>query len=118
MNRLALALLVLSAAAAPADAIPAFARRYGVPCAMCHDPVPHLNPYGERFAAMGFVMSEDDTVGTSSHGDPLLRLNNTLPLSIRFDAYVRASGGRNVRWVGGVGAGPGGGGSHTGGRGH
>jgi len=98
MRRAALTLLFAAAAAAPADAIPAFARRYGVPCSLCHDPIPHLNPYGELFAARGYVMSEDDTVGTDSHGDPLLRLNNTLPLAIRFDAYVRASGSRSVRW--------------------
>jgi len=98
MRRAAIALLIAAAAAAPADAIPAFARRYGVPCSLCHDPIPHLNAFGEVFAARGYVMSEEDTVGTDSHGDPLLRLNNTLPLAIRFDAYVRASGSRSVRW--------------------
>lgn len=98
MTRYALALLFALAVVDPLEAIPAFARRYGVPCSLCHDPIPHLNPYGLRFAAMGYVMSDEDTVGTESHGDPLLRLNNTLPLAIRFDAYVRASGGRSVRW--------------------
>jgi hypothetical protein len=98
MKRLALAALFGAIVAAPADAIPAFARKYGVPCSMCHDPIPNLNPYGMRFAAMGYVMSDEDTVGTNSHGDPLLRLNDALPIAIRFDAYVRASGGRSVRW--------------------
>jgi len=74
-----------------ASAIPAFARKYRVSCAQCHAPVPRLNAFGEAFAANGFEFAPGepprDTIAT---GDPLLRLQNDLPLAIRFDSYVRA----------------------------
>jgi hypothetical protein len=66
----------------------------------CHAPVPRLNAFGEAFAANGFEFAVGepprDTVGT---GDALLRLQNDLPLAIRYDAYIRAqnkpTGGQN-----------------------
>jgi len=42
MKRLALTLLAAAAFAAPADAIPAFARKYHLTCMTCHDPIPRL----------------------------------------------------------------------------
>ncbi|MHB0962428.1 MAG: hypothetical protein ACYC5V_04355 [Gemmatimonadaceae bacterium] len=86
------AALLIALAALPLDAyaIPAFARKYRVSCSMCHQPVPRLTPFGENFAANGFEMAVGeeprDTIAT---GDPLLRLQNTLPLAIRFEAYQR-----------------------------
>jgi hypothetical protein len=86
----AAALFALTLQPADASAIPAFARKYRVSCSMCHQPVPRLNTFGENFAANGFEMAPGepprDTIGT---GDPLLRLNNTLPLAVRFEAYQR-----------------------------
>lgn len=81
----------------PAWGIPAFARKYGVSCAMCHDPIPKLNPYGELFMANGYALAPGDTTGTTSSGDPLLVLNSTFPIAMRLDAYLRAQGGNNVR---------------------
>jgi hypothetical protein len=70
--------------------IPAFARKYGLSCSVCHAPVPRLTAAGEAFAGNGFEfqVGEEprDTVAT---GDPLLRLQRTLPLAIRFDAYAQ-----------------------------
>ena len=87
----ATAALAVSSVARPAWAIPAFARKYRVSCMQCHAPVPRLNAFGEAFGANGyeFAVGEPprDTVGT---GDPLLRLQNDLPLAIRFDAFARA----------------------------
>lgn len=40
--------------AAVAEAIPLFARRYGVPCAQCHVAPPKLNEFGEAFVARGY----------------------------------------------------------------
>ena len=98
------ALLVLAcltaaglAAPAPGLGIPAFARKYGVSCAMCHDPIPKLNPYGEQFLANGLTLAPGDTTGTTSAGDPLLMMNSTFPIAMRLDAYMRAQGGNNVR---------------------
>jgi hypothetical protein len=97
-----LALLTLATSVMPrqARAIPAFARKYRVSCMQCHAPVPRLNAFGEAFAANGFEFAVGepprDTIGT---GDALLRMQNDLPLAIRFDAYVRAqnkpAGGQN-----------------------
>lgn len=36
------------------SAIPAFARKYGASCSLCHAPFPRLTAFGERFAANGF----------------------------------------------------------------
>ena len=86
-----LAASLLVTAAAPAAAIPAFARKYRTTCATCHSPVPRLNEFGARFAANGFefVPGEEprDTIGT---GDPLLRLQQNVPLAVRLDAYLAA----------------------------
>jgi len=86
-------LLTLSDAATASNAarIPAFARKYRVSCATCHSPIPRLNAVGEAFAANGFEFAPGevprDTINT---GDPLLRLQNNLPLAIRYDAYLTA----------------------------
>lgn len=76
---------------ASATTIPAFARKYGVSCSLCHAPVPRLTAFGEKFAANGFEMAPGeparDTINT---GDPLLRLQNTLPLAVRMDMYAAA----------------------------
>jgi hypothetical protein len=83
--------------ATPAEGIPAFARRYGLTCMTCHDPVPKLSGFGEQFLARGYRLSDEDTSGATSLGDPLLSLQQSLPLAIRLDAYVRAYGGHGVR---------------------
>lgn len=74
----------------PAGAIPAFARKYGVSCKLCHDPVPKLTAFGEQFAGNGFRFAAAepprDTIDT---GDPLLELARSVPLALRVDAYIR-----------------------------
>lgn len=84
------------ALAAPADAIPAFARRYNLTCMTCHDPAPRLNTFGEQFLARGYRLADDDTTGATTLGDPILWLQQTLPVAIRMDAYLRAYGGQTV----------------------
>ena len=88
---LALVLAPSVAEASNSTRIPAFARKYKVTCATCHSPVPRLNATGEAFAANGFEFKPGeaprDTIAT---GDPLLRLQNSLPLAIRYDAYLTA----------------------------
>jgi hypothetical protein len=96
MTRLILLATLAVTTTAPLHAIPAFARKYRTTCALCHDPIPKLNSFGQAFAARGFRLSEGDTTGASTLGDPLLLLQNTFPLAVRFDAYVRAMGGQRV----------------------
>lgn len=84
------ALLAVSEIGSAKVTIPAFARKYGVSCSLCHSPAPKLNAFGETFGANGFEFQPGeeprDTVAT---GDPLLRLQRVLPLAIRYDAYLR-----------------------------
>jgi hypothetical protein len=47
------ALVVLSASR-PARAIPAFGRRYGVPCATCHSAITRRNEFGDAFRKAGY----------------------------------------------------------------
>src|SRR5512134_3262827 len=90
-RRCAVALALVGLFPAVASAIPAFARKYGVSCRLCHDPAPKLNAFGEQFAGNGFRFAAAepprDTVDT---GDPLLDLARDLPLAFRVDAYIRA----------------------------
>lgn len=91
---LALMPLALTLFPSPVEAIPAFARRYGVSCALCHNPAPRLNAFGERFAGNGFRLAPgEDTPRTLNAGDALLTLPDHLPLAIRLDAYMTALSG-------------------------
>jgi hypothetical protein len=86
-----LVLVVLVALpAGEAEAVPAFARKYNVSCALCHNPAPRLTAVGEQFAANGFQFAlDEEPVDTVDTGDAQLLLLEQLPLAVRFDAYVR-----------------------------
>jgi hypothetical protein len=43
----------------PASAIPAFARKYGMPCSSCHEAWPKLSPFGQQFKDNGYQMGND-----------------------------------------------------------
>jgi len=43
----------------PATAIPAFARKYGMPCSSCHEAWPKLSPFGQQFKDNGYQMGND-----------------------------------------------------------
>jgi hypothetical protein len=85
-----LAVTGLAVLPSPAEAIPAFARKYQFSCSTCHSPVPRLKPFGEAFAARGFRLedpSQEPTRATYDTGDPMLRLMRELPLAFRLDGY-------------------------------
>ena len=62
---LAIALAYSSSAAATAlpavnvRALPAFARKYGMPCSSCHEAWPKLSPFGQWFKDNGYQMGND-----------------------------------------------------------
>jgi hypothetical protein len=60
VSRLLLAILAL-AAATPASAIPAFARKYGTSCLTCHTVYPKLTPFGEAFRRNGYLFPGVDS---------------------------------------------------------
>ena len=43
----------------PAQAIPAFARKYGMPCSACHESWPMLNWFGQQFKDNGYQLGND-----------------------------------------------------------
>jgi hypothetical protein len=84
------AAVMLAAGANAASGIPAFARKYGVSCSMCHSPVPRLNAFGETFAGNGFEFYPGEPArDTMNVNDELLRLQRLFPLAVRVDGYVQ-----------------------------
>jgi hypothetical protein len=49
----------LWASVLPAHAIPAFARKYGLPCSACHEAWPMLNNFGQTFKDNGYQLNND-----------------------------------------------------------
>lgn len=52
-------LAVLLVDCRPATALPAFARKYGMPCSACHEAWPMLSPFGQQFKDNGYQMGND-----------------------------------------------------------
>jgi hypothetical protein len=62
VERVGLRLLLLAVLLAPARsalAIPAFARKYGLPCSACHEAWPMLNNFGQTFKDNGYQLGND-----------------------------------------------------------
>lgn len=59
LSSLLLSFLFLSAYAPSAEAIPAFARKYGLPCSACHEAWPKLNAFGQTFKDNGYQLMND-----------------------------------------------------------
>ena len=56
----ALGLLVLtSSLSQQAEALPAFARKYGLRCSACHEAWPMLNYFGQKFKDNGYQLMND-----------------------------------------------------------
>ena len=88
------ALVLLPLVPTQASAIPAFARKYKTTCALCHAPFPRLNAFGAMFAANGFQMARGEVpTDTINTGDPLLRLQQDIPLAVRVEAYMSSLSG-------------------------
>ena len=74
----------------PANAIPAFARKYQISCQVCHSPaMPRLKPFGAEFAGNGFRLKEYESPRYFIQtGDDKLSLFRELPLAIRVDGFA------------------------------
>src|SRR5579863_7405456 len=57
----ALVLAFFTFLAAPAEAVPSFARQTGQPCAACHTAFPELTAFGRRFKLNGYTLEGGDT---------------------------------------------------------
>jgi len=87
----ALVLLLALEAVAPQEglAMPAFARKEGVSCAMCHTTVPHLNEYGYRYRKAGFRDPGDigKDIGSFNQADAF-----SARIQARYDVKHRSGG--------------------------
>ena len=69
--------------------MPAFARKYQMSCKVCHAPFPRLKPYGEEFAANGFVLKDKEAPRYyADTGDEKVSLIRNLPIALRVEAYA------------------------------
>ena len=59
IGRELLVLALLLTMAGSAHAIPAFARKYGLPCSACHQAWPMLNNFGQTFKDNGYQLGND-----------------------------------------------------------
>ena len=59
---LTLVFLILSSAQ-HANALPAFARKYGLRCSACHESWPMLNYFGQKFKDNGYQLMNDKEIG-------------------------------------------------------
>jgi hypothetical protein len=41
------------------NALPTFAKKYGMPCSSCHEAWPKLSPFGQAFKDNGYQMGND-----------------------------------------------------------
>ena len=96
-----------SLAARPAEATPAYARRYGVACQTCHAPLPpRLNNVGIAFRKLGFRMPDADdegrftikTVPAQSIGDAM---SIAADVAARHDKEAAPGEGRTTFELGG-----------------
>ena len=77
------ALMLLGGAAAPAWAVPSFARQTGLACAACHTVFPELTPFGRVFKASGYTLDNLQQVqAVNSKRQEMLELAKTPALSI------------------------------------
>jgi hypothetical protein len=99
VRTIAIAALLAAVGLGSLQAMPAFARKYSMSCKTCHTPFPKLKPYGEEFAANGFVIKDKDTpryfVDT---GDSALSLLRELPIALRLEGFL-AWNNANTRQV-------------------
>jgi hypothetical protein len=73
---LLLLLAVMLPSPKPANAIPAFARKYGLPCSACHVGWPELNNFGQVFRDNGYQLMND-------RDSPITRDAAYFPMTIR-----------------------------------
>ncbi len=91
----ALAAVVLFLYPVSTQAIPAFARQYGLSCATCHAAYPKLNAFGRQFQEHGYIFEGmQEKAYVPNTGDDALNLFERVPLALRFQQWVelRAEG--------------------------
>ncbi|MFI5345552.1 MAG: hypothetical protein ACHQ51_04180 [Elusimicrobiota bacterium] len=65
-----------------AEAVPAFARKYGFSCMQCHSNWPTLNEYGRQFKMNGYVPDRESEEGVLKTKDASLWIEKNFPMSV------------------------------------
>lgn len=104
VTRVLLASLAL-AVAAPASAIPAFARKYGTSCLTCHTVYPKLTPFGEAFRRNGYRFPgidsdyvKQETVALGQDANKKTFPNSVWPASIPGSVPLSVGANGQMRW--------------------
>lgn len=79
-------LIVLILSVQTTQAVPYFARKYGMSCVTCHVQVPKLNEYGEAFIARNYRLPFDETRPTSA----------TVPFAVWISSRYEKQTSKNV----------------------
>ena len=70
-------------------AIPAFARKYGLPCSACHEAWPKLNNFGMRFRDNGYQLGND-------RDSPIYQNPSYWPITMRITPYWHRESSNHV----------------------
>lgn len=80
---------IFAAAGEHLSGMPAFARKYRMSCKTCHSPFPRLKPYGDEFAANGFMIKDQEAPRYfRDTGDEQLSLIRDLPFALRLEGHL------------------------------
>jgi hypothetical protein len=104
VKRLSVGLFLLTsllAVSQPAAAIPAFARKYGLPCSACHEAWPKLNTFGQTFKDNGYQLNNERDA-------PIYQQPTYWPVAMRITPHWRflSSGQTSVDSIPGDGGSP------------
>jgi hypothetical protein len=66
--RIGLLSILFALLSTSANAVPAFARKYGTACQTCHTVFPKLNSFGEAFRRNGYLFPGNDSNFPMQHG--------------------------------------------------
>ncbi|HKD70704.1 MAG TPA: hypothetical protein VKB61_01170, partial [Candidatus Acidoferrum sp.] len=83
----------------PANAIPAFARKYGMPCSSCHEAWPKLSPFGQQFKDNGYQIGNDRDAPifqSPAYWPIALRITPNWHLEHQENVIVDGAGGPNT----------------------
>ncbi len=95
--RFSLCLLLLAGFAQEVLAIPAFARKYGLPCSACHEAWPKLNSFGQKFKDEGYQLGNERDA-------PIYQQPTYWPVAMRITPHwhFESAGRTPVDTIGGV----------------
>jgi hypothetical protein len=105
MTPVAAALVYAVLAPQPGQAIPAFARKYGVKCYTCHTIPPVLNKTGYMFKRLGYRMPPDEMDGTKP-APKVATLGNDIKFNLINTLAIITQGSFTVDKTAGGGASP------------